>query len=337
MRMRLSLSSRRSLIPSSLRSRTSSAMYSMRRALLTWYGISVTTIGSPRRPRAPRSAPRADHHRAAPRLVRLADPLAPVDHAPGGEVRPAHEGLQARCWSASGLSIRWMHAPPPPAGCAGGCWSAIPTAIPLEPLTRGWGRAPAARAAPPAGRRSWARSRPSPCRCRPAARWPAEPGRASGVAVGRRAVAVDGAEVPLPVHQRVAQGEVLHHAHERVVHRAVAVRVVLAQHVADHRGALAVRAVGGEPRLVHGEEDAAVHRLQPVAHVGKGALHDDAHRIVDERLAHLVLDQPRKDLGSAGGLLRELARFGRGDVVGHLQRAWKLVSVGRSHRYGTRR
>lgn len=56
-----------------------------------------------------------------------------------------------------------------------------------------------------------------------------------GVAVGRRGVTVHRPEVPLPVHQRIAQGEILHHAHHRVVDRAVAVRVVLAEHVTHHR------------------------------------------------------------------------------------------------------
>jgi hypothetical protein len=38
------VSFRRSLIPSIFLSRTSSAMFSISRALFTWYGISVTTI-----------------------------------------------------------------------------------------------------------------------------------------------------------------------------------------------------------------------------------------------------------------------------------------------------
>ena len=37
-------SSRRSAMPSIVFSRTSSAIFSMSRALFTWYGISVTTI-----------------------------------------------------------------------------------------------------------------------------------------------------------------------------------------------------------------------------------------------------------------------------------------------------
>ena len=116
-----------------------------------------------------------------------------------------------------------------------------------------------------------------------------------GVAVGRGRIAVDRAEVPLPVHQRIAQREILHHAHQRVVDRHVAVRVVLAEHVADDGRALLVGAARHEAELVHRVENAAVHRLQAVAHVGQRALHDDAHRIIEERLAHLVFDQARQD------------------------------------------
>ena len=120
-----------------------------------------------------------------------------------------------------------------------------------------------------------------------------EPGL--GVAVGGRGVAVDRAEVPLPVDQRIAQREVLHHADERVVDRLVAVRVVLAQHVADDGRRLLVRPARDQAQLVHRVENAPVHRLEPVAHVGQCARDDDAHRVVDERLLHLFFDEPGQD------------------------------------------
>src|SRR6266550_4537830 len=75
----------------------------------------------------------------------------------------------------------------------------------------------------------------------------------------------------------------------------IAVRVILAEHVADDCGALLVGAPGHEPQLVHGVQDAAVHGLEPIAHVGERALHDHAHRVVEERLAHLVFDEARED------------------------------------------
>jgi hypothetical protein len=68
-----------------------------------------------------------------------------------------------------------------------------------------------------------------------------------GVPVGRSGVPVDGAEVPLPVHEGVAQREVLDHPHHRVVDRAVPVRVVLPQHLSHDRGALLVRSIGEQP------------------------------------------------------------------------------------------
>jgi hypothetical protein len=61
-----------------------------------------------------------------------------------------------------------------------------------------------------------------------------------GVAHGRCAVAIDRSEIPLPVDQGVAQIERLRHAHQRVIDRAVAVRVIVLHHLADRSGALAI-------------------------------------------------------------------------------------------------
>ena len=54
-----------------------------------------------------------------------------------------------------------------------------------------------------------------------------------GVAHGGRAVAVERAEVAFAVHQRVAQRKRLRHAHHGFVGGDVAVRVILAEHLAD--------------------------------------------------------------------------------------------------------
>ncbi len=59
-----------------------------------------------------------------------------------------------------------------------------------------------------------------------------------GIPVGRRSVAVARAEIPLAVDQRVAHREGLREMHQRLVGGAVAVRVVLAQHLADIARAL---------------------------------------------------------------------------------------------------
>ena len=122
-----------------------------------------------------------------------------------------------------------------------------------------------------------------------------------GVTHRRGGVAVDRTEVALPVDQQVAQRERLRHAHQRVVHRLVAVRMVLADDVADDARGLVVRAVGVRAELVHREQHAAVHRLQAVADVGKRAPHDHAHGVIEVAAAHLVFEVDRDDfLGEIG-------------------------------------
>ncbi len=106
-----------------------------------------------------------------------------------------------------------------------------------------------------------------------------------GVAIRRRRIAIDRSEVTLAVHQRVAHGERLRHPDQRVVHGDVAVRVILAEHVAHDGGALLVSALGGQPQLVHRMQNSPLRGLEPVTRVGQGSLHDHAHRVVDERLA----------------------------------------------------
>jgi hypothetical protein len=124
-------------------------------------------------------------------------------------------------------------------------------------------------------------------------RHPGEP--SLGVAVRRRRVTVHRAEISLAVDQRIAEREVLDHPHQSVVDRGVAVGVVLAEHVAHHRSRLLVRAARHKAQLVHRVEDPPVHRLEPVADVRQSPRHDDAHRVVDERLLHLFFDEPGED------------------------------------------
>ena len=100
-----------------------------------------------------------------------------------------------------------------------------------------------------------------------------------GVAHGRRRVAVDAAEVALSVNQRRAHGEQLRHAHQRVVNRSVTVGVELAQNLADDARALPVLTPRAYPHVVHGVQDPALHRLQPIPHVRQRPGHDDRHRV----------------------------------------------------------
>ena len=125
-----------------------------------------------------------------------------------------------------------------------------------------------------------------------------------GVAHRGRGPAVDVAEVAVAVDERVAHREVLGQPDERVVDRAVAVRVVLAHHLADDLRALDVLAVGPQAHLVHHVQDAPVDGLQAVPHVGQRAPDDDRHRVVEIRRAHLLLEPARLDVAAADGVDR---------------------------------
>jgi hypothetical protein len=110
------------------------------------------------------------------------------------------------------------------------------------------------------------------------------------VAHRRRGVAVYRAEVALAVDQQVARREVLRQTGQRVVDRLVAVGVVLLHHVTDEGRALPERTVRAQAGLQRRVEDAPVHRLQSVAHVGERARHDHRHRVLEEGVLDLLLD-----------------------------------------------
>ena len=92
-----------------------------------------------------------------------------------------------------------------------------------------------------------------------------------GVAHRRRRIGIHRAEIALAVDQRHAHRPALGHPGESVVDRAVAVRVIFTHDVADDAARLAVRPPGDIAGFLAGVEDAAVDRLQAVAHVGQRA------------------------------------------------------------------
>ncbi len=120
-----------------------------------------------------------------------------------------------------------------------------------------------------------------------------------GVAIGRRIIAVDIAEIALAVDERVALGEILGEAHQRVVDRLVAMRVKLADDVADDAGAFLVDLAGVEPQQAHRMDDAAVNRLQPVARIRQRAVHDGG-----ERIGEIALLERRFQIDTLGFILR---------------------------------
>ena len=181
------------------------------------------------------------------------------------------------------------------------------------------------RPAPAACRRSSRGNRPCPCRdrraaCRPpwpagipcSAPPPADRRRPSRSCPGRRPAA--GAwrnPAPCaPAHRRSAQ---------------VAVRMIFAHHLADDAGRLDVLLVPVEPQLVHPEQDAAVHGLQPVAHVGQRARDDHAHGVIEIAALHLLGDGDRPDVARAAIRWRTAARSLV--VVGQVGTAIRLLTL----------
>ena len=143
---------------------------------------------------------------------------------------------------------------------------------------------------------------------------------ALGVAIRRRRVAVDRAEVALTVDQRIAQREVLHHAHQRLVGRGIAVRVILAEDVADHARAFDVRAVPDVVGFVHRKQHAAMHRFEAVPDIGQGPPDDHAHGVIEVGMPHFGFQADRK------GFFGELLHRGKRSL------AVKTVKSGRPGR-----
>ncbi len=71
-------------------------------------------------------------------------------------------------------------------------------------------------------------------------------------------------------------------------------RVVFAEHVADHARTFDVGPVPNVVGLVHGEQDAAMYRFQAVTDIGERPPHDHAHRVIEVRAAHLLFEANRK-------------------------------------------
>jgi hypothetical protein len=136
------------------------------------------------------------------------------------------------------------------------------------------------------------------------------------VAHGSRRIAVHRAEIALPGNERQAHGEILRHADHGIVDRAVAVRLILAHHVADDARGFAEGPRRVVAAFLHGVEDAPLHRLQPVSRIGKRARHDHAHGVIEVGAAHLLLDGYRRD------------------IVRRLGRRWRRVGGRRRRRKG---
>ncbi len=122
-------------------------------------------------------------------------------------------------------------------------------------------------------------------------------GRELGLGVSHRGgiIAVDIAEIALSVDERIALREALRQAHQGVVDRLVAMRVVFTDNVADDARAFLEAALGIELQLPHRVQKAPVNRLQPVAHIGERPMHDGGQRIGEITLFKRIAQIDRLD------------------------------------------
>ena len=122
-----------------------------------------------------------------------------------------------------------------------------------------------------------------------------------GVAHRRRRITINRTKIPLPINQRQAHGKGLRHAHQRIINRSIAMRMVFTHHVANHARRFAIGLVSRVAGFLHGKQNAPMDRLQPIAHIGQSARHDHAHRVIEVGTAHFLLN------GDRGRILRGLA------------------------------
>ncbi len=283
-------------MPLSLPPLTNSAILRARLSGLTMYGNWVTT--SRARPVLSSSMSITARMITDPRPVRYASsiPRRPTIRAPLGKSGPWIRSIAASSSSsavASGCSSAHCTAAATSRRLWVGMLVAMPTAMPVDPLTSRFGN----------------RARQDDRLLLLAVVIGLEVDRvltdvadhlhgqrrhfALGVAHRRGFVIAGRAEVTLTGDQRIAHHPGLSQAYQGVVDRPVAVRVVLPHHLADDAGALVPAPVRPVAAVVHAVEDPSVHRLQPVADVRQRPSDDHTHRVVEVGLLDLVLQVDR--------------------------------------------
>ncbi len=107
-----------------------------------------------------------------------------------------------------------------------------------------------------------------------------------GISHGSRTVAIYRPKVALTVHERIAHREILRHTHHGFIYGRVAVRMVLAEYLSHDTGALARGPVVMQPHVIHRIQNATLHGLEAIAHIGQGARRNHTHGIAEVGRAH---------------------------------------------------
>ena len=108
-------------------------------------------------------------------------------------------------------------------------------------------------------------------------------------------VAVNRAEIALPVNQHITHGKGLRHPHHGVINGAISMRMVLTHHVTNDTGGFFIGLIVIVTHLIHRIKHTAMHRLQAVPDIWKGPAYDDAHGVIEVRLLHLIFEINRYD------------------------------------------
>src|SRR5262249_27548193 len=98
------------------------------------------------------------------------------------------------------------------------------------------------------------------------------------------------AKIPLPIDERIAQREVLRHAHQRRIDDTLTMGMVVTADVTGDLRALAVGPCRREVQITHGHENAAMHGFQTVPHIRQGTADDDRHGVVHEGRTQFIAD-----------------------------------------------
>ena len=195
-------------------------------------------------------------------------PLRPTIVPPVGKSGPGTACSSARNFSSRVVLRSSITASTPSMTSrmlCGGMLVAIPTAMPVEPFTSRFGNGAGSTTGSSVVSSKFGRKSTVSLSRSAIIASASEVEAGFGVAVRRRRIAVDRPEVALAVDQDVAHVEVLREADERVVRRRVAVRVVVADDLADDLRALAVRprstrAPSAASRTARGDSLASTHR-----------------------------------------------------------------------------
>ena len=116
-----------------------------------------------------------------------------------------------------------------------------------------------------------------------------------GVSGGGRTI-IQRSEVAMTINQGQTHGEGLGQTDHGLVDGGVAMGVELAHDLAHGTGGLHVGPVRGQVHLPHLIDDPALHRLEAVSGVGEGPGVDDGVGILQEGLAHLLVQRGLDDV-----------------------------------------